>query len=247
MEVRLVVGGSYFVNFDSAVDAVIEVPHPRFDINTLQIGARVFQQSEAQAFLMAGAHRHSNGLGTADVAHLDESIFQEVHEVFTGSAAENSAWSIHGYAAANHSFPSGTAAVSSNGDGGVSEEIVNLAQMFDDEGFLSFAFNTLPASDPLNVQFNGSEEGGTFSSLGGTTNEQGRFTRSLGGLFVQIEMEQSIRFDADNRLVAAALIAETIGLTGAPDGSGGVPEPSALVLMSLGLTLGLTWRRRQAS
>jgi len=221
--------GSYFVNFNSATSPLIQVPHPRFDTNSWDIGARVFQQAESLGFMMAGAHRNANGVGTADVAHLANSIFQEVHQVWNGVAGENIPWSIHGFDDANHVFPAGTDVVLSNGDGSVSLEVLALDAELEGQGFLTFAYNTLPALDPLNVAVNGVEDGTTFASLGATTNVQGIYSRGIGGRFVHIEMEQSIRFDEGNRLLAAEAISAAILASEA------VPEPATLGLAASGL------------
>ncbi len=195
--------GSYFVNLNSKVDILVETPHVRFDTRSWEIGANAFRQAGALGFLMNGAHRNANGQGTADVAHLPDSIFQEVHKAWNGAFAENTAWSIHGFNDANHNFPAGTDVVLSAGDGSVTPAIVEIDKQFTGAGFLSYAFNTLPANDPLNQQVNDGVDGTTFSSLGGTTNVQGVHSRGLGGNFVHVEMEQSIRFDANNRSLAA--------------------------------------------
>ena len=218
--------GSYFLRFNPAANVLLEVPHPRFDTNSWEIAANAFRQSDALGFLMAGAHRNANGSGTADVAHLTASIFHETHAAWNGVAGENIAWSIHGFDDANHAFPAGTDVVLSNGDGSVSAEVVLLDEQFEEEGLLTFAYNTLPALDPLNVQVNGAEAGSTFSTLGATTNVQGIYSRGLGGRFIHIEMEQSIRFDAMNRDLAASAIATAIFLSSA------VPEPSTLLLLA---------------
>lgn len=202
--------GSYFVNYTAATSPLVQVPHPRFDTNSWEIGAGMFQQAQSQAFMMAGAHRNSNGQGTADVAHLATSIFQEVHMTWNGVAGENMPWSIHGFNDANHNFPAGTDAVLSNGDGSVSQEVIDLDAQFEADGFETYAYNTLPALDPVNVTVNGAEQGSTFSSLGGTTNVQGVYSRGIGGRFMQIEMEQSIRFDANNRALAATALADAV-------------------------------------
>ena len=231
--------GSYFINQSFSSNVLIEVPHPRFDTNSWDIGAKVFRQADALGFLMAGAHRNANGVGTADVAHLTNTIFHQVHEVWNGLSAENTAWSIHGFAIGNHPFfPAGTDVVLSNGDGGVSPEILTLDANFGDQGFLSHAYNTLPDLDPLNVAVNETVSGSTFSGLGATTNVQGIYSRGLGGVFVHIEMEQSIRFDEINRQLAADIISASLL------SEGGIPEPTSGFLLLCGSLLLLS-RRRQ--
>ena len=230
--------GSYFLTQGATSQALVEVPHPIFDTNSWDIGAQAFEQSGAVGFLMAGAHRNSNGAGTADVAHLADSMFQEVHIAWNGNTGQRTAWQIHGFNLANYgSFPPGTDAVLSNGDGGVSPEVIDLDSRIDGGNFLSHAYNTLAVNDPTNQLVNGNVVGTTFSPLGGTTNVQGIHSRGLGGTFVHVELEQSIRFDSANRDAAATLLAEAIA----------VPEPQtvALAFASLALLAGFVlWRRR---
>ena len=118
--------GSYFLDLAYGRDALVETPHILFDTNSWEIAALAFRQSGARGFLMSGAHRNANGQGTADVAHLTDSIFQVVHEAWNGPSGETTAWQIHGFNLDNHGFPAGTDAVLSNGDGGVSQEVIDL-------------------------------------------------------------------------------------------------------------------------
>jgi hypothetical protein len=184
-----------------------------------------FEQADALGFLMNGAHRNTNGFGTADVAHLVDSIFQEVHKAWNGQAGENTAWSIHGFDDANHAFPAGTDAVLSSGDGSISPAVVDLDQSLTDAGFVSYAYNTLPINDPLNLLVNGGVDGNIFSSLAGSTNVQGVYSRGIGGDFVHVELEQSIRFDAENRALAGAAIGEAMMMSA-------IPSPAALPLFA---------------
>jgi hypothetical protein len=217
--------GSFFINLSNSVNLLVETPHVRFDTRSWEVGALAFEQANALGFLMNGAHRNTNGLGTADVAHLADSIFQEVHIAWNGPSGENPAWSIHGFNAANHAFPAGTDAVLSSGDGSVSQAVVDLDLSLTDAGFLSYAYNTLPINDPLNLLVNDGIDGNTFSSLGGTTNVQGVYSRGIGGDFVHVELEQSIRFDAQNRALAGAAIGEAMA-------ESAIPSPTALPLFA---------------
>ncbi|MCZ6516932.1 MAG: Ig-like domain-containing protein [Gammaproteobacteria bacterium] len=203
--------GSYFVNLAFQSDALVETPHVLFDTNSWEVGALTFRESGARGFLMTGAHRNANGTGTADVAHLAVSIYQEVHKAWNGTSGETTAWQIHGFALENHSsFPPGSDAVLSNGDGNVFQEVIDLDTLLEAQGFLSYAYNALGASDPVNLLVNDGEPGTTFSSLAGTTNVQGIHSRDLGGVFVHVELERSIRFDTQNRAIAASAIAAAI-------------------------------------
>lgn len=205
--------GSYFVNPSFRSDSLVEVVHPRNDTNSWHAGAVAFRDSQARGFLMAGAHRHANGDGTADVAHLLQSVFQSVHEEWIGPGpnATTTTWQPHGFNDANHSFPAGTDAVLSNGDAQVvSTEVVDLDARFEAAGFMTFAFNQLDVNDPLNVTVNGAQDGDTFSSLGARTNVQGIYSRSKNATFVHVEMEQSIRFSPTNLTTASTLLAEAI-------------------------------------
>jgi hypothetical protein len=230
--------GSFFINLNNIVNILVETPHVRFDTRSWEIGALAFEQADAFGFLMNGAHRNTNGVGTADVAHLANSIFQEVHIAWNGPAGENTAWSIHGFNDANHAFPAGTDAVLSSGDGSISPAVVDLDQSLTDAGFVSYAYNTLPINDPLNLLVNGGVDGNTFASLGGTTNVQGVYSRGIGGDFVHVELEQSIRFDAQNRALAGAAISEAM-LASA------IPTPGALPLFATaGIFFALRRKRR---
>ncbi|MEY3463883.1 MAG: hypothetical protein RLZZ468_1661, partial [Cyanobacteriota bacterium] len=205
--------GSFFLLQGFRADALVEVPHVLSDSHTEELGARTLLAAGARGFLLAGAHRHANGPGTADVAHLSDTIFHQVHRSWIGAAAQTDSWQVHGFAATNHSFPEGTDAVLSNGDGGVSPEVLALDRAIEGRGHRSHAYNTLDPADATNLAVNGGEAGTTFAALGGTTNRQGQLSRSRGGRFIQVEFEQSLRFTASERIISAAALAEAIAAT----------------------------------
>ncbi len=61
------------------------------------------------------------------------------------------------------------------------------------------------------MQVNDDGNGSTFSTLGSTTNKQGIYSHGLGGSFVHVELEQSIRLNgAGNRALAATAIAASL-------------------------------------
>lgn len=236
--------GSYFVRQGDARAAMVQAPHVLFDTNTPEVAAKTFVQSEARYLLMAGAHRNANGDGTADVAHLADSVFLEVHKAWNGPGGEVIAWQVHGFDLdGKPQFPADTDAVLSNGTGTVSPQIVALDAAIQALGpaWVSYAYNTLDINDPLNVQVNGNVDGETFggvNGLGATTNVQKNYSVGLGGLFVHIELEQSFRLTgAANRQLAADALANAIVAT-TP-----IPEPAAALSLGLG-TLMMFHRRR---
>lgn len=241
--------GSYFVRQGLRRDALVQAPHPLFDSNTPEVAARAFVQSQTRGFAMAGAHRNANGQGTADVAHLTDSVFQEVHESWNGPAGENIAWQVHGFKLENHlpDFPTDTDAVLSNGTGGVSPEIIALDAAIDALGldWVSYAYNNLGVNDPLNTMVNGTVDGADFGppgGLGATTNKQQLYSTGIGGTFVHIELEQSFRLDngsVDLPLAADAIADAIIDTTAL------VPEPASALWLGVG-GLVLASRRRAA-
>lgn len=236
--------GSFFLRQDATNNVVLEVAHPLADINTTGISAQTFVESQAKGFVLAGAHRNANGLGTADVAHLAESIFQEVHQSFAQEVANLSVWQIHGFDIDLHpSFPADSDAILSSGTGSVSALVLGLDQYIDalDGDWTSYTFNTLDITDALNIATNGDLAGSQFSALGGTTNIQRQHTTLIGGEFVHIELEQSFRIDGGesarlliSQIIASSIIASTTA----------VPEPSMLVIVGV-LSASLVLRRRR--
>jgi hypothetical protein len=202
--------GSYIINPNSRIDALVEVPHPIADAQTPEIGGLVFENAEARGFLLAGAHREK-----ADVPDLVDSIFHQVHTAWIGPLARITAWQIHGFAGFKHSFPRGAEVVASTGDGGIVPELSSLDAMLEDRGLTSYVFNDRAVDSRLNKRLNKGVPGVTFTSLAATQNEQGRLSRSLGGAFVHVELETSIRSKEDTREVAASVIASA--MAGAPD------------------------------
>jgi len=244
--------GSYFFNPNATSPVIVQAPHILHDTHSYDVATVAFANSGATAMFFNGAHRDSGGAqnsDVSDVAHLSTSVFQTAHETLT-TTHDLQAWQIHGFNidnAIHATVPAGTDAILSNGDGSVSDEIMAVAATIGQESFIGDAstlvgaFNTLNVNDPDNVAVNGNVPGSAYQSLGGTLNEQGIFTRAQGGIFVHIELEQSIRLDQNlandllNRERAGLAIAAAIDT---------VPEPTGSVLILLGTVLSGLRRRR---
>lgn len=203
--------GSYFINPTYRTDALIEIPHVIFDRFSEEIGAKVFLKSAAHGFLIAGAHRNANGINTADVCRSPNSIFHEVHKTWVSSKTRTKTWQIHGFDLATKStFPDGTQAILSDGQGNISNEILNLNQRLISRGFKNYVFNKLSISTQLNQQVNEGFAGTTFLHLGATQNLQGIYCHSLQAAFVHIELNESIRNSTAERDTVATAIAESV-------------------------------------
>ncbi len=210
--------GSYFVRSNAQRAAVIQAPHLLHDTRTWQVAALAFNSSGSKGFMLAGAHRDANGEDTADVAHLENSIFQTVHETWTDLNTSYVSYSIHGYngASATHAaFPAGSDAVLSNGTGLVSQEVIDLDAKIDAAGYDSYAYNTLDVSAADNVTVNETIVGSTFSTLGATLTEQRIYSSSVNSTFVHVELEQSLRLMGDvireeiAGIISSSIIAST--------------------------------------
>ena len=238
--------GSFLLRQGGSSNAFVQVAHPLFDTNTPSIAAQAFAGGDAKGLLIAGAHRNANGQGTADVAHLTESIFHEVHQTFAENATAPSVWQIHGFNLDNHtSFPAGIDAVISSGTGSVTDLVLGLDQSIDSitGDWTSHVHNTLDVDDPLNIATNEDLAGSAFSSLAATTNIQQQHTSSLGGHFVHIELEQSFRIDGGE--FARQLISQTIA-DAISSSVTAIPEPNSFAIFAFFTGwLAVTRRRTQ--
>jgi hypothetical protein len=201
--------GSYFINPSAQNNIFIESPHILFDRFTPEIAAKVFLLSGARGFLMAGAHRHANGTGTADVCDPIASVFQEVHKAWSRKGAK--IWQIHGFADPTaKGFPETTKVVLSTGTGEVFQQVVRLEELLESRGYTSYVYNELSANHALNQKLNGELAGTTFSPLAATENVQGIYSNEIGANFLHIEIDSSIRFNQKKRERFARAIADSI-------------------------------------
>lgn len=196
--------GSYVLNPNAAAPAIVEAPHPIGDSESVKVATLVFEAG-AKGLLIAGAHRDK-----ADVPDLVDSAFHQVHVAWSGPSGEVSAWQIHGFALRKHPFPANAKAVLSTGDGAVNEELVDLDRKLERRGMESYVYNRLPAGSATNRKVNEGTPGVKFRPLAATKNEQGRHLRSIGGEFMHVELEFSVRHDGEARLQAAEAIARAI-------------------------------------
>lgn len=181
--------GLYAVRRDSPSTVVIEVPHPRADLLTEDIGAELFASSKARALLVAGAHRSASD-GSADVAHEPDSVFAHVDR-----AIVDEGWTVlqlHGFAEASHDV--GAEAVVSSSEATPGPVVEAVAQALTRNGISACVY------DGLSCQ-----------GLGGTRNTQGGHAREVGASFVHVELADTVRKDPARRADVVAALTEVVG------------------------------------
>lgn len=104
--------GTYITDPAYQRNIVICVPHPLYDLNTLEEGQRIFQEVGARALFVAGTHRCANPAlspcsGTtsacgggpyriSDAAHFDRNFLHTAHEATLGLVPPPRAFNLHG-------------------------------------------------------------------------------------------------------------------------------------------------------
>ena len=172
--------GLWVFNTDGLYDAVVEVPHPIFDYNTWRFGFEVYRRLDSRFFILAGAHRYSNGTDPrpADVAHNTQNMFHVLHQVL--SPLSSHSVQIHGFSRNNH--PGYPDIILSNGKPDPSSILDSISAAFVAGGFSVGIFN-----------------GVDWTALGATTNTQGQWSNSNNLSFVHIELEYFIRSSSAER------------------------------------------------
>ena len=217
--------GTYIVNPNHERSIMVQVPHPRYDLDTHIEGADLFRQTGSRFFLMAGTHRCANdstspcsgtssvcGDGTyhvSDMAHYTDAPFQAVHEVFDAGLSHLYAMSLHGNGRSNCED-----IFLSNGHGsGSSPLLFSIKNAVLSEGGLTVAV----AGD------------GSSCPLIGSTNVQGRVTNGSpdpcstpaaanNGYFIHVEQHRSVREDPVEYGKLISAVNQTIGaVTGIVD------------------------------
>src|SRR6266498_1275902 len=180
--------GLYAFRVDSTSNIIIEAPHPLYDRRTPTVALDIYRALDARALLIAGAHRHANRDGSADVAHAKESIFQSVHIALSQEVQAESGnviiLQIHGFHSTNHAgYPQVVFGLGKNAQ----TKEVALAERIKD------ALSEQGISAGICV-------GDTLQDLCAETNAQASVTKE--GVFMHIELNENIRKD-DQAFVAA--------------------------------------------
>ena len=196
--------GLYIFDPKSTNPLVLEIPHPIFDGNTEFEGIDAYLQTNASAFLLAGAHRRANKQDTpctqpkssdpavnypvSDVAHAVATPFQVVHETLVKVRPATVAVQLHGMTereiCPNAFISNGSATVTTN-----SKRLLSCLTKSGVEGQIYDGKTSCPLTALSNVQ-------GRFSN-GERSDPCGTGVKSAPepGAFIHIEQEPVIRRD----------------------------------------------------
>lgn len=151
---------------------VVEVPHPSFDIGTVEIGLELFRRTPGAVLAVAGTHRRVAG-GAGDVAHRKDSMFHAV----TGELGKRGMPQVQLHGFHDGSLPAADIVLSS-GATRTTGALRRASASLDESG--------------LRVCEAWSAECG---SLEGRRNQQGITAAEYGSRFVHVEMSRSLRDD----------------------------------------------------
>lgn len=197
--------GLYVFDPASTNTLAIEVPHTVFDSNTEFQGIDAFRQTNARAFIMAGAHRRANKQESpctqprsanrdsrypvSDPAHAVSTPFHAVHEALMDVKPDTVVVQLHGMTerdiCPNAFLSTGTSTVTTN-----SKRLMSCLEKSGVESGLYDGKTTCPLIALSNVQgrFTNGERSDPCRTSAKTSSEPGRF--------IHIEQEPSIRKDA---------------------------------------------------
>lgn len=171
----------------AASDLTVEVAHPLADQNTEPVGVATFRDADASNLFVAGAHRHANQDGSADVTRNVNSVFEAVHRtvLLPGAAV----FQPHGFNTLQH--PDDGQVVVSSGIAPPQDLAASVANDLGAKGFETCLYDGIRCAD-----------------LGGTDNVQGMSARAAGASFLHVEMSEGIRNDVTLRDKVASVIAK---------------------------------------
>lgn len=187
---------------------VVEVPHPRFDRRSEDIGVAVARRTGG-TFLLAGAHRHANGdldddrcaevARCADMSHQPASVFQAVHDVTINppecreASARCRGFAVvqpHGFATRLHRGIGDIAISDGTSDPMAPGSLIDrLAVDLERASFDVCRFEA--PGDCAGVE----EDGAPGTSLGATRNVQGISAREAvpAAAFIHVEVSKEVR------------------------------------------------------
>lgn len=156
---------------------VVEVPHPRADRWTEELGQELFTALEAEALFVAGAHRSADD-GAADVAHEETSTFAAVDRAVVGRGTI--VLQVHGFDDSAHEGPAQV--VLSSAESTPSALVRDLQRALENAGIDTCVY-----------------DGQRCRTLAGTTNVEAAHARDVGATFVHLELAPDLRKSGPER------------------------------------------------
>lgn len=175
--------GRILIDTAASVQLGIEVPHPKADLRSEQLGVDLFRRVPGSVLVIAGAHRRAAPDKQADMAHTNESVFETVHELLVQRKVP--VMQLHGFR--NESAPDSDVVLSAGPNLG-SPYVERIAQRFKEAG-LSACLAWVTGCEGLEA----------------TTNVQAKWVAEHGGDFAHVEVSQDARSAAElrDRVVSA--------------------------------------------
>lgn len=164
--------GTFVVRPRAVAPVVVEVPHPRADKATEQIGTAWFSRGRVRALLVAGAHRRA-GHGLADVTHTPGTTFDRVSAAL--ATRGTTIVQLHGFDQGAHHVAADV--ILSSASTSPTPQVLRIAEELTRRGIRVCVY------------------GRDSCPLGALTNVQAPVAQRAGASFIHVEMSAPVRVD----------------------------------------------------
>ena len=172
--------GTFIFDPTGTNEVMIESPHPIWDNDSWIVAEKSFIKLDAKWFSMAGTHRYANkyllvnDTIPSDMAHVFRSVFHTAHKTIGAEKVLQ----IHGFAKTGEKS-------------GYPDIVISNGSTHPDDILYEQKANSIAEGFTLGVYSSGDPD--DVGLLGGTQNEQGKWSRANNKLFVHIESDTPLR------------------------------------------------------
>ena len=186
--------GTYIYNPGYTNNSSIQIPHPLFDIDTPEMGVKLFNEINPRWYIMAGTHRYANEGGEADMSHNENSVFQIAHTI------SNVEWTpqLHGFNDQNPIYDGYPEIIISNGTQSPHDIQFDLQDSFRARDFTAGVYKE-ETHDELRL-------------LAATQNVQGQWSQNSTNQFIHLEFSNPIRTQSQLTNLAVDAMQEVFNL-----------------------------------